>query len=196
MREDLSSFSARVPATILFNKHNGELLFVVKGSREEYGEVDEESFIARWADYDFMRDKVIGELLIDEDGNVTDNWSVVDQDDAPAMVLEKNLNRMAEQKITKKYPIAEQISIVARVVAKIADKVGVEAEDLEEMLSYMQLCFETNAAQKEFYRGNPDVEYISDEEAAERNTRKLAGGIHEKLGARPVTDGRVFGSDQ
>lgn len=185
----------QLPATHLFNKLNGLYLFTVLLSREKYGPVNEELFIARWADYDIMNDVVDGQLIIHEDGTVEDAWRIVHKDEMEVVYYERNLNQQAEEKITKKYPIALQISILGKSVETLAAKAGVELEELSEMLSYIKLCLDTNKAQKEFYRGNPDVKYVADEEFAEDQAQRMAGGIHEWIGPRPVTGGRVFGTD-
>lgn len=184
----------RVPTTHFFNKLNGMHLWSVMNNASGPHPHDPELFVTRQADFDHSRDRLVGGLIVGANGTYTDNFTIIDQDEEPPTYNEANLNQQAEEKITKKYPIVDQINVLARAIKQIGDKVDVELEELDEMLSYIKLCLDTNAAQKEFYRGNPDIRYVSDEDASDKLASQLEGGIHEWIGARDVTGGRVFRS--
>lgn len=186
----------RTPHAHMFNKLNGMHLYSIflNGPLNHY--TDDKMFYTRTADFDPVTDVVVGGLDIADNGVVTDNFKIVPITEMPDRVYERSLNLAAEEKITKKYPVADQLSIVARTLEKIAKATGVDVEELSEMLSYIDLCLTTNKAQKEFYRENSDIEYVSDEKAASDFAASMEGGIHEHLGARLITGGRIFGSDR
>lgn len=184
----------RVPTTHFFNKLNGMHLWSVMNNTTGPHPHDPELFVTRQAPFNHSRDRLVGGLIVGENGTYTDAFKIIDQSEDTPVYYESNLNQQAESKITKKYPIVAQINVLSRVIKTIADKVGVEVEELDEMLSYIQLCLDTNAAQKEFYRGNADVSYVSDEDASDELARKMEGGVHEWIGPRDVTGGRVFKS--
>lgn len=191
MTEELNF--AKTPHRIVFNRVNGEHLWCV--TKTDFDpEYDEELFIVREADMNPVKDEIVGGMIINADGTIEDNWQVVESASLPEMVMEKNLNAVAEQKITKKYPLVDQINILSKAIKLIGDKAGVELEDLDEMLSYIQLTLDTNKAQKAFYSDQPGIRYITDEQLAAEASRKMEGGIHEWIGPRPTTGGRVFGT--
>lgn len=184
--------------TLIFNKHNGQFLWLVAESRETYGALNEELFIYRWVELDFNLDAVEGQLKINSNGTVEDAFKIVAKADQVPNIFERNLNKTAETKITKEYPVVKQLNILSKLVRRMAEKVEMSEEDMEElneMESYIALCIKTNQNSKAFYRENPDVNYYTDEQLAERTNEQLAGGVHEYIGPRPVTGGRIFGTD-
>lgn len=185
----------RTPCTLLFNALTGEHFTTVGLSREQYGEVDASKFIVRYEDVNIFNDEVTGNIIINSDGSYKDNYKILAPNKAPDKVYERALNRSAEQKITTKYPLAKQVSIIAEAVETLAEKAGVELGELSEMLSYIKLCLRTNQIRKGIYRDNPDVVYITDEDCDNLEARRLAGGVAEEIGARTPAIGRIFGSD-
>lgn len=179
----------------LFNKLNGIHVFSIQGDENSVDLYDPRLFHVRYAPMSIQYEILEGQLHIAEDGTITDDWKIVLLTDRKQMVMERSLNMAAETKITGVYPIATQINILSRAIKKIAEAAGVETEELDEMVSYIEHCIATNQIHKEFYRGSEDVEYVTDESVAAHKSRAMEGGIHEWLGARPVTGGRIFGSD-
>lgn len=185
----------KLPMLVIFNRVNGEHLWNV--SKTDYApEYDQNLFIVREAEMSPVEDDVIGKIIVYDDGTLKDDWQVVKRSEQPEVITERNLNMTAEQKITKKYPIVDQINILSRAIKLLGDKTGVELEELDEMLSYIKLTTDINRTQKDFYREQSSVRYLSDEEIAEESSRKMEGGVHEWIGPRPVTGGRVFGTGE
>lgn len=182
----------RVDAVLLFNKLNG--LFITANSigPEDHDKIDTTHYVYRAVKFDFVNDTVEGNLTLNPDGTFTDNFKVVDKSEQTPVIYELQLNAAAEYKITKKYPVIEQINVLSRALGLLAEKAGVELPELDEMKDYIKLCLDTNAAQKEFYSENPDVTYITDEERTDTDTRRFEGGLHETLGPRTLTGGSVF----
>lgn len=189
----------RVSATALFNKINGMHVTVV-GIPLDQCQYDKALYEARSVLINFADDVVIGGLTVNKDGTYTDSFEVIKQKDQKEQVFELMLNLQAEQKITKEYPLVNQINILIKAVQRLGDEAGLqktpEFEELSEMVSYIDLCISTNQSKKEFYRDNPDVEYITDEQVAAETAARMEGGIHESLGPRPITGGSIFGTER
>ena len=190
--------SVKIDSTALFNKLNG-IYFGISSIPITDKHHDENLFLARSVQFDFSRDIIVGNIIVNADGTYTDNFKVIDKDDQKQQVYERNLNRQAEQKITKEYPLVDQLNLLVKAVTLLGGKHDLlETEEftaLTEMVSYINQCIQTNQAKKEFYSTSPDVEYFSDERVSEETSARMEGGIHEVVGARPVTGGSVFGSD-
>ncbi|AEH03578.1 hypothetical protein AVT69_gp153 [Pseudomonas phage PhiPA3] len=189
----VSAESERVPSTLLFNKITGMFIVAVSIPFEEY-ENQADFYIAIGADFNHVNDTVVGGLIIKEDGTYVEDFKVMSRDEAPRMVYESQLNAQAEYKITKKYSIVDQINVLSRAIQAIAKKAGVDVSELTEMQDYIDLCLQTNATQKAFYRDNPDIVYVSDEQKEADDAARLEGGLHEALGPRTVGGIRISGT--
>lgn len=134
--------------------------------------------------FDLFNDEVVGTYP---------DYTIRKRGEGPQPYYEAQADALMATKITKKYPIAEQVNVLGRAIFELAEKHKLELPELTEMLDYIKLCKEVNASTKEFYRESPDFIYISNEQSAENEAARYEGGLHEHLGARAVTGGRVFG---
>ncbi|MCY1434633.1 hypothetical protein D9M71_506990 [compost metagenome] len=184
MLSDLTS-GQRVRALLMFNKANGKFIAAIGwNDPTTLGGHDHILFIEE--QYDFINDKVVGDYP---------DYKVMDQSAGPQTFYESQADAAMSAKITKRYPVVEQVNVLARAVAVIADKLGVSAEisELTEMVEYIKLCKDVNASTKEFYSESPDFVYISNEQLAAEENAKYEGGLHEAFGPREISGGRVFG---
>jgi hypothetical protein len=187
----------RVSATALFNKQNGVFVTTV-GIPFDQSQYDQALYVGRSVLFNFADDVLIGKLIINADGTFSDAFSVEKRSDQKEQVFEKMLNMQAEQKITKVYPLVDQVNLLVKAIQRLGQEHDLlelpEFTALSEMTSYIDQCIATNQAKKEFYSESPDVEYISDEQVEADLAIRMEGGIHEALGSRPITGGSVFGT--
>lgn len=134
-------------------------------------------------EYDFENDEVVG--------NYPD-YKVVDRRTLPSVMYEESLDAIARDKITKKYPVIQQVNILGRAILKLSEALGIEQDELIEMRDYIEEVKRVNAVQKAFYQESPDYEYISYEESEARQADQMEGGLHEAYGPRTATGGSVF----
>lgn len=193
------SESIKLDATALFNRLNG-MYYGVSSIPIASSQHNDALFIARSVQFDFSEDVIEGNIIINSDGTMKDDFRVIKKSEQKNAVTERNLNMQAEQKITKKYPLVTQLNLLVKAVNRLGQEHDLleteEFEALGEMVSYINQCIQTNQAKKEFYANNPEVEYFSDERVYDEASARMEGGVHEALGARPVTGGSVFGSDR
>jgi hypothetical protein len=196
---DTNYTGGKLPVTILFNKQNGMYItyVVVPLAMSQH---DDTLYEAREAMFDHALDVIQGQLTKLPSGLWQEDWKVILRSELPEEVYEHALNLQAEQKITKRYPIVDQINLVVAALQRLAKEHDLndhpEFQALAEMTSYTAQVLETNAAKKEFYRDHPDVIYISDEQREAETSARMEGGIHEALGPRDVTGGSVFGTQR
>lgn len=190
--------SEKMTATALFNKLTG-VYFSVSSLPIENSQHNADLFEARSVLFDFTKDTIKGGLIVNPDGTYIDAFEVIDEATETNKITERNLNMQAEQKITKKYPLVTQLNLLTKAVNLLGSKHDLlaepEFEALNEMVSYINQCIQTNQSKKEFYATHPDVDYYSDERVTKEQNQRMEGGVHEWLGARPVMGGSVFGSD-
>lgn len=173
----------RVKCQLFFNKVNGKFLHAAtfvpldQIGGQEYVNIVE-------ADFDMINDKVVG---------LYPDFKVQDRSEGPEEYYEAYADTAMATKITKRYPVVEQVNVLGRALMILAKHHGEELEELQEMLEYIKLCKDTNRTTKEFYRDSPDYIYVSNDEAAEEHASRFEGGIHEFLGPRELSGGRVFG---
>lgn len=187
----------RIPATALFNRLNGELVSVTSSPLGE-AQYDENYYIGRPVMYDFGAngDKIEGNILISENGVITDNFKVLAADEQTPTIYEAQLNAMAAQKITKNYPLTKQLNLLVACVNRLGKEHDLleteEFDALNEMIEYVNYCVQVNQTKKEHYANDPTVNYVSDEAAAEAQSRSMEGGVHEAIGPRTITGGRIW----
>lgn len=187
----------RIPATALFNRLNGTLVSVSSAPFEE-SQHNEDYYIARPVMYNFGEngDKIEGNILISPNGVIKDNFKVLAADEQTPTIFEAQLNSLAAQKITKTYPLTKQLNLLVACVnllGKEHDLLETEEFDaLNEMIDYINYCVQVNQTKKEHYANDPTVNYVSDESAAEALSKCMEGGVHEELGPRVVTGGRIW----
>lgn len=149
-----------------FNRLTGELITVMQ--YVDPNTLNQEPFVYRVIeDFNFEEDEVVG---------TADDFKVVKTEDMPSLVSEEDLNERAREKITKRYPLAHQLSIVGDALHKLAVEAGVDLPDLEEMVGYVKEVRRENQVRKAFYRESKDYEYVTVEEASRREARRLEGG--------------------
>lgn len=189
--------AGRVPATALFNRLNGEFVTVTSVPISE-SQHNKEYFIAREVMYYFgvNGDAIEGNIIIDKHGKVTDNFKVVPFKEQRSLVTEAQMNSMASEKITSRYPLTKQFNILVECVTLLGEKHELNESNefvaLKEMVEYIKYCLHVNQTKKEHYRNDPDINYKSDEDIAIESSRRMEGGLHEELGPRTITGGRVF----
>jgi hypothetical protein len=134
-------------------------------------------------EFDFENDEVVG--------NYPD-FKVVDRRTLPSVMYEESLDAIARDKITKKYPVIQQVNVLGTAILKLSEALGIDQEELIEMRDYIDEVKRVNAVQKAFYQESPDYEYVSIEDQEAREADQMEGGLHEAYGPRTATGGRVF----
>jgi hypothetical protein len=175
----------RVRALLMFNKVNGEFIAALSwNDPTTLGGQDYIQYVE--AQYDMTNDVVKGKYP---------DYKIMNKNEGPQPYYEAQADAVMSAKITKLYPVVEQVNVLARALGILAEKLGVteELSELTEMVEYIKLCKEVNASTKEFYSESPDFIYISNEELAIQENARYEGGLHEAFGARTITGGRVFG---
>lgn len=181
---DLTS-GVRTRALLMFNKANGEFISAISwNDPETLGGKEYILFVE--AQFDMLNDVVKGTYP---------DYVIMNKDEGPQPYYESQADTAMSTKITKKYPVVEQVNVLARAVGILAEKLGMteDLSELAEMIEYIKLCKDVNATTKEFYRESPDFIYISNEELAAQENARYEGGLHEAIGPRPILGGRVFG---
>ena len=178
---DLTS-GQRIRALLMFNKANGE--FIAALSWNDPATLSGHEYVTYVEDqYDMTNDVVKGTYP---------DYKVVDKREGPQPYYETQADAAMSAKITKLYPVVEQVNVLGRAISVLAEKIGCKLDELTEMLEYIKLCKEVNASTKEFYIESPDFIYISNEELAAQENARYEGGLHEAFGARTISGGRVF----
>lgn len=134
-------------------------------------------------DFDMEHDVVVGNHP---------EFQVVDRRSRPQPIFESGLDAIARDKITKRYPVVQQVNVLGRAILKLSEHLGVEQVELTDMLDYINEIKRVNALQKQSYMDNSAYEYISIEAEEAAAAERLEGGLHEAYGAKPATGGRVF----
>ncbi len=177
--------NGRVPCSLFFNKLNG--MFLHASSLVDPNDINNTEYLTIVEDnFDLMNDVVIG---------CFPDYKIQDRTEGPQPFHEAQADAAMSTKITKVYPVVEQVNVLGRAIAKIAAATNTDLTELVEMLEYIKLCKEINANTKEFYRESPDFIYISNAELAETDAARTEGGLHELYGPRTIAGGRVFSTD-
>lgn len=169
-------------AILAFNKTGGELVFCVYNIKmEEMTPHPHLVFVEE--QFNQNTQEIVGTYP---------DYKIVEKADLGIVVHESTLDSLMAAKITKQYPIAEQVNVLGRAIEKLAKEHNIVLDELAEMLDYIQLARETNREQKASYAADPAYRYISNADTEEKNMRLYAGGLHEALGPRQNDGGRVF----
>lgn len=164
-----------------FNKITGELTAVLANTRIETLNTD--FFKYREIEMDFDQQEVVGTY---------DDFKIVNRSDQPQRILEEQLDLHAQRKITNQYPLSTQINTIARVVLRMAESTEIPAEDIKEMMAYLDEVKRVNNVRKQFFQESDDYEYISKDDLANKQKRQLEGGLREATGTPNANGGRVF----
>jgi hypothetical protein len=179
----LASLTGRQRVILVFNKASGEPLaqFPWMDPATLSGQ---ELYIYEEGQFDLLEDEVEGTYP---------DYVIKNKLEGPQKVYEAQLDTQVAYKITKAYPVAEQVNIVGRAVQLLAKEHGIELPELAELLDFIAEVKQLNKVQKEHYIESPDYIYITNAESEEAAARRYAGGVHESLGPRTIEGGRVFG---
>lgn len=122
-----------------------------------------------------------------------DNFRVVNKADLPQDIHEVALDGQARDKIAESYSYGDRIEILELAVLKIAEKVGVELPELEEVVDLVAEVKRTNELRKQSLAVDPEYNYISIADQLQTEMDQLEGGLHEVIGPRR-TDYGVTGA--
>jgi hypothetical protein len=173
--------TGRIPAVLQFNAITGQFIAALTGDKETFGGQD--LFAYEDAQWDFSNDVVLG--------NYPD-YKVVDRKEVPAPIYESALDAIARDKITKAYPVIQQVNVLSRAIMALSEKLGVDQDELVEMVAYINEVKLANENNKQGFRENPAYEYISIADAEAAEAARLEGGVHEAYGPRPSAGGSVW----
>jgi len=168
----------RVPTTLLFNIYNG--LFVTAVGRPIEGFLyDRSRYIAREVLFSLKNDTVVGGIRINED-TIADDFKVVPKAEVDVTVYERSLNAFTEREITQKYPLVEQINILTNALVSITEQNAKlqklePVQDLLAMVDFIKVQLKHNSDKKKDCESCETVNYVSDDELAALNDKKLQG---------------------
>lgn len=168
----------RVPALAQFNKVTKVFVMILQRPDDISG-LNHDFYLYREIEIDRDKEKVIGNY---------DNFRVAAIEHEPLEINEDALNTLAREKILKRYPMHDQLTILGLTLEKIADSVGIECEDLKEMNDFISEVRRLNGLRKEFYASDPAYRYMSTEEFEELFVARREGGVmqYEPTAFRPV----------
>jgi len=175
--------SAPGPNSVLaFNKVSGEFIFALSNVEiSDLSGADLMNYVE--AEFDSNTQTIVGKYP---------DYEIVNNADLPEVVYEFQLDKAMATKITKVYPIAEQVNVLSRAIKILAKEHGIELDELEEMLDYINTARDANREHKEAYANDPNYRYVTNDEIAAGDEERFAGGLHEELGPRSLDGGRVF----
>ena len=158
----------RQPALAQFNKLNGKFTTVL-GLVEDQSLLNHDLYQYREIEIDFDNENVRGTY---------DSHEIYDINEKPLMT-EDALNTLARNRITDKYPLEDQLSILGSAIERIADSAGIEVEELKEMNDFIVEVRRANGIRKEYFKNNSQVEYKSTEDIDSEIAEKYEGAIQE-----------------
>jgi hypothetical protein len=158
----------RETALAQFNKLNRKFTTVL-GMVDDVSLLNNDLYLYREVEIDLENENVRGDY---------DNYEIYDVNATPLMT-EDALNTLARNRITDKYPLEDQLSILGSAIERLADNAGIEAEDLKEMNDFITEVRRANGIRKEYFRNNPQVEYKTTEDIESEIAEKYEGAIQE-----------------
>jgi len=158
----------RQTALAQFNKLNKKFTTVL-GMVDDVSLLNHDLYLYREIEIDLDNENVRGDY---------DNYEIYDVNATPLMT-EDALNTLARARITDKYPLEDQLSILGGAIERLADNAGIEAEELKEMNDFIAEVRRANGIRKEYFRNNPQVTYKSTEDIDAEITEKYEGAIQE-----------------
>lgn len=159
----------RVQALAQFNKLNGQFTMIMQ-LVDDMSMLNHDYYHYHNIEIDVDNEKVIGTY---------DNFTIVNVHDQPLEINEDSLNLYAREKIIEVYPLEKQLTIIGKMLEKLADIASVEANDLKEMNAFIDEVKRVNDLKKQFYSENSDYKYISTEELEAIIAKKYEGAINE-----------------
>lgn len=122
-------------------------------------------------------------VLVDEENETlvgnADQWEIKLISELPFEVKENELNALARERILRSYPIENQLTIIGQTLEKVAEKAGIDSEELKSMNDFVEEIRRVNKLRKKFYSESPDYNYVSSEDFENRIERKYRGAIDE-----------------
>ena len=122
-----------------------------------------------------------------------DAFKVVNKADLPQDIHEAALDGQMRAKIAESYSNNDRLEILERSVLALAEKLGVELPELEEVVDLVAEIKRTNELRKQSLAVDPEYNYISIAQALQSEMDQLEGGLHEVIGPRR-TDYGVTGA--
>ena len=111
-------------------------------------------------------------------------FRVVNKADQPQDIHEAALDGQMRAKIAESYSNNDRLEILERTVLAIADKLGVDAEELAEVVDLVAEVKRGNELRKQSLVNDPEYNYISNAQALQNEMDQLEGGLHEEIGPR------------
>ena len=202
----------KTKVALQFNKVNGALSMVVPSL--DVSTLNQEYFTYAETELDFENEVVVSKKDNTQPATA-DDWVVVAKDSLPKTMYEDEMDSLARDKITKEYPVVQQVNLVGKALVALDNnmqlltehinalgaELGVDLKPLllepvsgalTEMYNYIDEVKQANTLRKEYYQESDAHVYISSAEKQARLDAILEGGIHEAFGARPSQGGRVF----
>lgn len=118
-----------------------------------------------------------------------DGFDIVNLAELPQVIHEEALNGQMRNKIAESYSNNDRLEILERSLLKLADSIGVQLPELEDVVDVIEEIKRTNELRKESLAKDPEYTYISVSEQAQIEIEKLEGGLHEVIGPRRTTYG-------
>lgn len=158
----------RVTALAQFNKLNRKFTTVL-GMVDDISLLNNDLYLYRQIDIDIDQENVRGDY---------DNYTIYDVNATPLMT-EDALNTLARSRITDKYPLENQLSILGAAIEAIADNAGVAVEELKEMNDFITETRRANGIRKTYFAANSQVDYKTTEDIEAEIAEKYEGAIQE-----------------
>lgn len=113
-----------------------------------------------------------------------DAFRVVNKADQPQDIHEAALDGQMRAKIAESYSNNDRLEILERSLLKLADAIGVQLPELEEVVDLVTEVKRTNELRKQSLAVDPEYNYISNAQALQNEMDQLEGGLHEEIGPR------------
>lgn len=156
----------RTEALAQFNKITKVFITILQ--KVDVSWLNNDFYLYREINIDPIKEKVIGTY---------DNFEIVSIEDQPLAITEDGLNALAREKILKKYPIEEQLTIIEKTLEILASTAGIDYSELKEMNEYIAEIKRANGIRKDFYANDSDYQYTSTEDMEQLLSLQHEGGI-------------------
>jgi hypothetical protein len=197
MSDSISQALVNMPSAsrvlLQFNKISGVLTAVLGWvdpqtlNNDYYVYADVESF-------DYNTQEVVGTYP---------DYEIRDKAAAGAVLYERQLDLAAQQKITKAYPVINQVNNIGNAITELGRVMrgllqepdpALEAalDKLEEMNAYITEVKDANNERKAYYADAEGYTYVTIADEEQSMADQLEGGLHEVYGAKSISGGTVF----
>tara|TARA_R110000765_G_scaffold7963_4_gene25990 strand:+ start:11680 stop:12294 length:615 start_codon:yes stop_codon:yes gene_type:complete len=165
------------PKLLVFNKESDEFCGVIITNNED--EVDTTYYKHKKVKFD--SDKQVW------DGGNFKEGKLVDIDKVVVEISEETVNQQTNATIVDKYPWFKQSNIMVNVLEALIKKAKIKGEAVDEfnaMKDYIDTRRDLNERYKNAYIQDDSFKYVTIQEESNALNRRLAGGLHEKIGAK------------